>query len=131
MEIPGPHARTDQDIAEAALHALALDVRVPASRVQLVVKNGWITLSGTVDGYYRKEAAFSDVRNLAGKTTLLHRKLRIPDGAMSVSGALLPPRVTQSMCRGDTARALEPRTVELRAGEVGAGDVGAAQVGFL
>jgi osmotically-inducible protein OsmY len=39
---------------------------VPADRVRVVVERGWITLEGTVDYYYQKSAAESDVRNLTG-----------------------------------------------------------------
>jgi osmotically-inducible protein OsmY len=54
------------DIAEAARLALKSDSRVPADRIKVIVERGWITLEGTVDYYYQKSAAESDVRYLAG-----------------------------------------------------------------
>lgn len=66
VDVPGPHVRTDQDIAEAALHSLSWDTRVPADRVKPVVKNAWITLTGDVDWHYQRDAALEDVRRLHG-----------------------------------------------------------------
>jgi len=66
IEVKLSSERTDPDIAEAARSSLKSDSRVPADRVRVVVERGWITLEGTVDYYYQKSAAESDVRNLAG-----------------------------------------------------------------
>ena len=66
IELKLSSERTDPDIAEAARSSLKSDSRVPADRVRVVVERGWITLEGTVDYYYQKSAAESDVRNLAG-----------------------------------------------------------------
>jgi osmotically-inducible protein OsmY len=66
IEVKLPDERTDPDIAEAARTALKNDTRVPADRIKVIVERGWITLEGTVDYYYQKSAAESDVRNLPG-----------------------------------------------------------------
>lgn len=58
--------RTDSDIAQAAALALGVDDRIPADRIKVVVKNGWIELEGQVEYYFQKSAAESAVRNLAG-----------------------------------------------------------------
>jgi osmotically-inducible protein OsmY len=66
IEVKLKGERTDPDIAEAARLALKSDSRVPADRIKVIVERGWITLEGTVDYYYQKSAAESDVRYLAG-----------------------------------------------------------------
>ena len=66
IEVKLSSERTDPDIAEAARSSLKSDSRVPADRVRVVVERGWITLEGTVDYYYQKSAAESDVRYVAG-----------------------------------------------------------------
>ena len=58
--------RTDKDIAEDARRALMTDTRVPYDRIKIIVDHGWITLEGTVDAYYQKTAAESDVRYIRG-----------------------------------------------------------------
>lgn len=56
----------DQDIAGAAINSLRWNTNVPDERVKLKVEDGWITLDGTVDWNYQKNAAKSAVQNLAG-----------------------------------------------------------------
>ena len=66
VEMVGSFKRTDQDLAEAALNALKWDYSVPNDKVKVVVTNGWVTLTGTLDWKYQKDAAARSVRNLMG-----------------------------------------------------------------
>jgi osmotically-inducible protein OsmY len=66
IEVKLSTERTDPDIAEAARAALKSDSRLPADRIKVIVERGWVTLEGTVDYYYQKSAAESDVRYIAG-----------------------------------------------------------------
>ena len=66
IEVKLPFQKTDGDIVAAALSALDLRVDVPEDRVKVTVRGGWVTLEGTVNWYYQKEAAESAVRKLAG-----------------------------------------------------------------
>jgi osmotically-inducible protein OsmY len=59
--------RTDTDIAREALHRLRNNVAIPLS-VQAVVRDGHITLDGTVSWIHQRAAAESAVRYLAGVT---------------------------------------------------------------
>jgi osmotically-inducible protein OsmY len=54
------------DIAAAALNVLKWDTVVAEGRVQVTVRNGWITLSDNLDCGYQKEASERLVRNLTG-----------------------------------------------------------------
>jgi osmotically-inducible protein OsmY len=56
----------DSDIAKNALQALSCDFEVPKDSVTVKVDKGWVTLSGSVDWYYQKSAAATDVRKLRG-----------------------------------------------------------------
>jgi len=58
--------RTDTEIAQAALAALKWNTVVPNDRVTVTVANGWITLNGTLDWNYQKDAAARTVRDLTG-----------------------------------------------------------------
>jgi len=60
------HVRTDTDIAQAALEALKWNAVVPRDRLTVTVSNGWVTLNGTLDWQYQKDAADRTVRNLTG-----------------------------------------------------------------
>lgn len=58
--------RTDADIASSALHALSWTDAVPPDAIQLVVDDGWITLSGEVEWQFQRQAAADSVRLLQG-----------------------------------------------------------------
>jgi osmotically-inducible protein OsmY len=67
VTIPGLYRRTDADVAHAAANALAWNVEVPDG-VQVIVRQGWVTLEGKVRWYFEKAAAERTVRYLAGVT---------------------------------------------------------------
>ena len=56
----------DDQIAKRASDILNWDVLVPSNRVDILVEEGWVTLSGNVDWYFQKTAAEDDVRKLSG-----------------------------------------------------------------
>ncbi len=58
--------RTDPEIARDAVHELESHVSIPADRIKVTVKNGWVTLEGTVDWQYQKSLAESSVKKLKG-----------------------------------------------------------------
>lgn len=62
---PG-HARTDAEIAQAALHALRWHSLVPDERVRIEVENGRVTLRGELEWAYQSASAESAVRPLVG-----------------------------------------------------------------
>jgi len=68
IDLPAFHKRTDSDIAAAALDALHWSTTVPADAVIVKVESGWVTLGGTVDWQYQREAARLAVGSLAGVT---------------------------------------------------------------
>jgi osmotically-inducible protein OsmY len=48
------------------VQAIASHVSLPADRIKVTVKNGWITLEGNVDWHYQKVIAESAVKGLRG-----------------------------------------------------------------
>jgi hyperosmotically inducible protein len=67
VEVRCPFNKTaDDQIAQRASDILEWNVLVPANAIEVVVENGWITLSGSVDWHYERTAAEDDVRKLAG-----------------------------------------------------------------
>ena len=66
VSLPDMHARTDADLAKAAADALRWDVEVPQGEIKTSVRDGWITLEGTVDWQYQRAAADGAVRYLVG-----------------------------------------------------------------
>lgn len=58
--------RTDPEIARDAVSELQNHVLIPAEKIKVTVRNGWVTLDGTVDWQYQKNLAESAVKKLRG-----------------------------------------------------------------
>lgn len=67
------HKRSDSDIAHAAAMALQLNSLVPDEKIQVLVENGRVTLTGEVDWSYQLASAEQCVRPLAGVRGLTNR----------------------------------------------------------
>ncbi|MFM9928318.1 BON domain-containing protein [Variovorax sp. H27-G14] len=70
VEPMGTQGRSDLDIAGAAVNALKWHFEVPEEKIKVIVKNGWVTLEGTVDWAFQKHAAAECVRYLMGVVSL-------------------------------------------------------------
>ena len=59
VSLPDVFQRPDEDIAQAAANNLQWNVWLThmTDRIEVVVENGWITLSGDVDWLYQKDTA--------------------------------------------------------------------------
>ena len=66
VSLPDMHSRIDADLAKAATAALRWDVRVPEGNIKISVRDGWITLDGSVDWQYQRVSADEAVRYLTG-----------------------------------------------------------------
>ena len=66
VHVATDYTRTDTEIAQAAIAALKWNAVLPADAVTLTVKDGWLTLTGTLDWQYQKDAAARSVRDLRG-----------------------------------------------------------------
>lgn len=59
-------AKTDNEIMQAVKDALIYDPRVRSFNPEVIVKEGVVTLSGTVDNLKAKQAAEQDAKNVVG-----------------------------------------------------------------
>ena len=66
IRLPFANVRSDEDIARAAINRLDWSVTVPKDRVKVKASQGWLTLEGTLDWQFQREAAADAVRNLMG-----------------------------------------------------------------
>lgn len=66
VRLANGYERNDTDIAQAAVTALEWNAVLPQDRVTVSVSSGWLTLNGTLDWQYQKEAAARAVRDLMG-----------------------------------------------------------------
>jgi len=66
LEVRLSQSRTDPEIARDAVQELQNHVSLPADKIKATVRNGWVTLEGTVDWQYQKTLAESAVKKLRG-----------------------------------------------------------------
>lgn len=66
VRYPSNKKTADDEIAKRAVDILGWDMLVPSGSIQVVVRDGWVTLSGKVNWYYQKKNAEDDVRKLSG-----------------------------------------------------------------
>jgi osmotically-inducible protein OsmY len=58
--------RTDPEIARDAIDELERHISIPSDKIKVTVRNGWVTLEGTVDYELQKKLAHSTVKKLKG-----------------------------------------------------------------
>lgn len=66
VKLPAANVRTDPEIASAAVNALKWNMAVPDERIKVTVEKGWVTLEGTVDWNYQRNAADRAIHLLTG-----------------------------------------------------------------
>jgi len=94
VKLPKKKERTDTDIAKAAVRAIRWHTELPQDTISVKVRDGWVTLEGTVDWNYQRERAADVVRPLTG--------LRGLTNTLAVA-----PRATSSDIRDRIRNALE------------------------
>lgn len=66
VRYPSNKKTADDEIAKRAADILRWDTVIPAGTIQLLVREGWVTLSGTVNWWYQRKTAEEDIRKLSG-----------------------------------------------------------------
>ncbi len=66
LEISSAFVRTDTELVAAIREALRWDIDVPDEKIEIIVRNGRVTLKGTVDYWYERIAAVKAVERLSG-----------------------------------------------------------------
>jgi osmotically-inducible protein OsmY len=93
--LPPEDQRSDEEIARAVANALASNTTVPPNRVKAQVSHGWVTLEGTVEWYYQREAAERAVRHLRGVKGVINRVVIQP----TVSAAVVKAQIEAALKR--------------------------------
>jgi osmotically-inducible protein OsmY len=66
VKLPYDIKRSDEDIAAAAVDRLGWNSAIPVDAIKVLVQKGWVTLTGSINWYFEREAAENDVRALSG-----------------------------------------------------------------
>ena len=110
VKVPEMFRYSDTELAHRVVNALAWDVEVPNEKIQAKVENGWVTLEGTVDWQYQRNAAERAVRYLGGIKGVANQIAIAP--SMSASAYDVAQRIKAALHR--TAE-VEAKRVEVTA----------------
>ena len=66
VRLPSIDARPDPEIARDAVAAIKSQLPISSENIKVIVKDGWVTLEGTVEWQYQKNTAVTAVRRLTG-----------------------------------------------------------------
>jgi osmotically-inducible protein OsmY len=83
VKIPLMGERSDSAVAIAAAHALQWDIVTGNLKVQSVVNEGWVTLSGHVHWRFEKSAAEIVVKNLIGVRGVINEVVVMASNSLS------------------------------------------------
>lgn len=78
LTVTGPYTLDDTKIAQAVRDALTLDLDVTEERIESVVRDGVVTLTGTVDYWTQREAARDAVAHLSGVRNVNNHIVIVP-----------------------------------------------------
>lgn len=106
IQLPREFEHSDGDLARSAASLLDWDLFVPDGRIKVRAERGFLTLDGSVDTVFQREAAEAAVRNLAGVRGLTN--------LITVS----PSKPTPARIRAEITAALE-RNAKIDAGHIG------------
>jgi osmotically-inducible protein OsmY len=87
--------RTDEEIARSVANALTWNASVPPDRVKAQVSQGWVTLEGTVEWQYQRDAAERAVRYLRGVKGVINKIIVHP----AVSAAVVKAEIEAALKR--------------------------------
>ncbi|MDP5082816.1 MAG: BON domain-containing protein [Rickettsiaceae bacterium] len=72
VDLSMPHRKTDAEIAKEVTNAIKSNTITAPKNIQAIVKDGIVTLTGAVDWYYQKSAAFNAINKLFGIKAIIN-----------------------------------------------------------
>jgi len=96
--------RTDAEIARDVVQGLTNHIFLPADKIKVTVRNGWVTLEGTLDWQFQRNLAENSAKKLSGVIGL-------------TNNIVLKPRVSTTDVKAKIEEALR-RNAQIDAGHV-------------
>jgi osmotically-inducible protein OsmY len=78
VRYPSEKKTADDEIGKRAIDIIRWSAEVPQDAIQVVVRNGWVTLDGQVNWWYQKTAAEEAVRKLSGVVGVINNITILP-----------------------------------------------------
>jgi osmotically-inducible protein OsmY len=83
VRLPESNKRPDPEIARDAVNAIRGQLPYSWEQIRVVVRDGWVTLEGTVEWNYQRERAESAVRRLSGVRGIINQIVVKPESKAS------------------------------------------------
>jgi osmotically-inducible protein OsmY len=83
VRLPESSKRPDPEIARDAVNAIRGQLPYSWEQIRVVVRDGWVTLEGTVEWNYQRERAESAVRRLSGVRGIINQIVVKPESKAS------------------------------------------------
>jgi osmotically-inducible protein OsmY len=83
VRLPESSKRPDPEIARDAVNAIRGQLPYSWEQIRVVVRDGWVTLEGTVEWNYQRERAESAVRRLSGVRGIIDQIVVKPESKAS------------------------------------------------
>jgi len=87
VKLPFAVLRNDEDIAKAAVERLSWDSALPQGAIAITVEKGWVTLTGTVEWKFQRDAAARHVHGLLGVVSVSNQIEIMPTVSAANVGA--------------------------------------------
>jgi osmotically-inducible protein OsmY len=94
-----PYECTDTEIASNVTHAIQSNVSVPDDRIKVTVRDGWVTLEGTVDWRFQRQLAEEAVRFLGGVRGISNEIGLMPEVKPKLSPEQVRTRIEDALRR--------------------------------
>ena len=108
VKLPYDVKRSDEDIAAAAVDRLGWNSSIPDGAIEVKVEKGWVTLSGTVDWHFEKEAAELGHPGAIGR----HWRLQSSAGETTVNASSVKDDIERALRR---SWYFDPDTIQVNA----------------
>jgi osmotically-inducible protein OsmY len=117
ITVKTPGLRTDTDVAKDIADAFASHALVPAARVKVTVKSGWVTLEGEVDWRFEREEAENTARRVKGVVGVTNLLTVRPRAGGVAQAAELKAQIERALVRSAEVDSQRIK-VEARDGQV-------------
>ena len=85
VNLAAKYQKSDIEIAKDITRSLKLNFFVPDEDIKVVVRDGVVTLSGSVEWYYEKHNAFNSIHNLFGVKLVINNIVIKPSARIDIT----------------------------------------------
>jgi osmotically-inducible protein OsmY len=112
VHIPDADRRTDEDITVAATDLIGWSTIIPSGTLNVIVREGWVSLEGEVERWYQQNAAISLVQQMVGVKGVLNnisvQQMAVKEASEGIS---IEPKMIKTVVEEDINLALKRSSI--------------------